>query len=176
MAETRKGEVTMKGNPVELAGPRLKVGDKAPDFDCVGEGLSAVKLGDTGSKARLFSVVPSLDTPVCNVQTRKFAEELRALKDKVEAYTVSLDLPFAQQRFCSEADITNVKNLSDTRDHSFGKNYGVLITSLPMPLLARAIFVVDPQGTLKYAEYVPEIAQEPNYDDALKALREAAGA
>lgn len=176
MAETRKGEVTMKGNPVELAGPRLNVGEKAPDFECVGDGLSLVKLGDTGSKARLFSVVPSLDTPVCNVQTRKFSEQIGALGDKVEAYTISLDLPFAQKRFCSEANIASMKNLSDTHDHSFGQHYGVLITSLPMPLLARAIFVVDTNGVLKHVEYVPEIAQEPNYDAALGALREAAGA
>ncbi len=175
MAEVRKGEVTMKGNPVDLAGPRLKAGDKAPDFECVSDGLSLVKLGDTGSKVRLFSVVPSLDTPVCNVQTRKFAEQLNALGDKVEAYTISLDLPFAMKRFCSESNISNLKNLSDTHNHSFGEHYGVLITSLPMPLLARSIFVVDTNGTLKHVEYVPEIAQEPNYDAALGALREAAG-
>lgn len=176
MADVRKGEVTMKGNPVDLAGPRLKPGDPAPDFACVGEGLSLVKLGDTGRKARLFSVVPSLDTPVCNLQTRKFAEQLGALGDHVEAYTVSLDLPFAQKRFCTEANITGLKNLSDTHDHSFGEHYGVLITSLPMPLLARAIFVVDTDGKIAHAEYVPEIAQEPSYDAALAALKQAAGA
>src|SRR6476646_5016633 len=101
MAETRKGEVTFKGNPIDLVGPKLKAGDKAPEFSCVGAGLSMVTLADTTGKARLFNVVPSLDTPVCNIQSRKFAEELLALGDKVAAFTVSLDLPFAQQRWCT---------------------------------------------------------------------------
>lgn len=176
MAETRKGEVTFKGNPIELVGPKLKPGDKAPDFACVGAGLSIVGLKDTAGKARMFNVVPSLDTPVCNMQTRKFSEELQALGDKVAAYTVSLDLPFAQQRWCTEAKVENLENLSDAHDHSFGEHYGVLIRGLPIPLLARAVFVVDPSDTVKYVEIVPEIAQEPTYEPALKALREAAGA
>jgi thiol peroxidase len=175
MAETRKGEVTMKGKPVELVGPKLKPGDSAPDFTCVGAGLSIVKLADTAGKTRLFSVVPSLDTPVCNIQTKKFAESLSALGDKVAAYTVSLDLPFAQARFCTESKIANLVNLSDTHNHSFGERYGVLIEGLPLPLLARAIFVVDPQNTIKHVEIVPEIAQEPNYDAALNALKATAG-
>ena len=137
MAETRKGEVTFKGNPIELVGPKLKPGDLAPDFICVGAGLSLVKLADTAGKARLFNVVPSLDTPVCNKQTKRFAEELTALGDKVAAYTVSLDMPFAQARFCTEANIENLKNLSDVHNHSFGQHYGVLIQGLPIPLLAR---------------------------------------
>ncbi|HEV3163447.1 MAG TPA: redoxin family protein, partial [Isosphaeraceae bacterium] len=112
MAETRKGEVTMKGNPMELVGPKLKPGDKAPDFTCVGAGLSIVKLADTGGKTRLFSVVPSLDTPVCSIQTKKFNDSLAELGDKVTAYTVSLDLPFAQARFCSEAKIHNMATIS----------------------------------------------------------------
>lgn len=176
MAETRKGEVTFKGNPVELVGPKLNVGDQAPDFTCVGAGLAVVSLADTAGKARLFNVIPSLDTPVCNVQTRKFSEELQALGDKVAAYSVSLDLPFAQQRWCTDAKVENVKNLSDVRDQSFGKNYGVLIQGLPIPLLARAVIVVDPSNTIRHIEIVPEIAQEPNYEPALKALKEAAGA
>ena len=174
MGATRKGEVTFKGNPVELAGPKLKPGDRAPDFSCVGAGLSVVALGDTTGKARLFNVVPSLDTPVCNTQTRKFAEELTALGDKVAAYTVSLDLPFAQQRWCTDAKVENVKNLSDVRDHSFGTHYGVLIEGLPIPLLARAVFVVDANDTIKYVEIVSEIVQEPDYGPALEALRAAA--
>jgi thiol peroxidase len=173
MAETRKGEVTMKGNAVELVGPRLKPGDPAPDFACVDEGLGLVRLADTAGKLRLFSVVPSLDTPVCNRQTHKFAEEINRLGDKVAAYTISLDLPFAMKRFCSESNITNLKNLSDAHDHSFGQHYGVLISSLPIPLLARAIFVVGADNTLKHVEYVPEIATEPNYDAALAAIRSA---
>jgi thiol peroxidase len=176
MAETRKGEVTFKGNPVELVGPKLKPGDPAPDFTCVGAGLSIVTLADTAGKARLFNVVPSLDTPVCNKQTKRFAAELTSMGDKVAAYTVSLDLPFAQARFCTEAQIENLKNLSDVHDHSFGKNYGVLIQGLPIPLLARAVFVVDPSNTITYVEVVPEIAQEPNYEPALEALKAAAGA
>lgn len=174
MAETRKGEVTFKGNPIDLVGPKLKAGDRAPDFTTVGEGLAIVNLADTTGKARLFNVVPSLDTPVCNKQTKRFAEELTALGDKVAAYTVSLDLPFAQARFCTEAQIENVKTLSDVRDHSFGKQYGVLIEGLPIPLLARAVFVVDPSDTITYTQIVPEIVEEPDYEPALAALKKAA--
>jgi thiol peroxidase len=176
MADVRKGEVTMKGNPVELAGPKLKPGDKAPDFAMVNEGLATVTLKDTGGKVRLFSVVPSLDTPVCSLQTQRFAKDLNALGDKVAAYTISLDLPFAMKRFCADHAIQNLTNLSDVHDHSFGEHYGVLIKSLPIPLLARAIFVVDPSDTIKYVEIVPEIATEPNYDAALSAIQSAAGA
>ena len=106
MAETRKGEVTFRGKPVTLVGPKLKPGDKAPDFKCVGAGLAFLSLDNTAGKARLFNVVPSLDTPVCNKQTKRFAEELKDLGDKVAAYTVSTDLPFAQARFCTEAKIS----------------------------------------------------------------------
>ena len=119
--------------------------------------------------------MPSLDTPVCNIQTKRFAETLNALGDQVAAYTVSLDLPFAQARFCKEGGITNMANLSDAHDHSFGAHYGVLIQGLPIPLLARAIFVVDPSDTIRHVEIVPEIATEPNYDTALEALKAAAG-
>jgi thiol peroxidase len=174
--QTRKGEVTFKGNPVDLVGPRIKPGDKAPDFTCVGAGLAVIKLADTAGKTRLFNVVPSLDTPVCNKQTRTFSEQLKALGDKVAAYTVSLDQPFAQARWCTEASVENIKSLSDVHDHSFGEHYGVLIKGLPIPLLARAVFVVGPDDTVKYAEYVPEIVQEPDYDPALAALKQAAGA
>jgi thioredoxin-dependent peroxiredoxin len=175
MADLRKGVVTFKGNPITLVGPELKTGDPAPEFKCVGAGLSVVSLTDTAGKARLFNVVPSLDTPVCNKQTKRFAEELKALGEKVAAYTVSLDLPFAQARFCTEASIDNLKNLSDAHNHSFGEHYGVLIQDLPIPLLARAVFVVDPSNTIRYAEIVPEIAQEPDYEPALAALKAAAG-
>lgn len=175
MAETRKGEVTMKGNPIELVGPKLQPGDKAPDFSCVDDGLGAVALKDTSGKVRLFSVVPSLDTPTCNMQTHKFAEQLNALGDKVAAYTISLDLPFAMKRFCNDANITNMTSLSDAHDHSFGERYGVLIEGLPIPLLARAIFVVDASDTIRHVEIVPEIASEPNYETAIAALKEAAG-
>jgi thiol peroxidase len=176
MADVRKGEVTMKGNPVDLAGPKLKPGDKAPDFQAVNEGLAPVSLKDTGGKVRLFSVVPSLDTPVCSTQTKRFADELNALGDKVAAYTISLDLPFAMKRFCSDNQIKNITNLSDVHNHSFGEHYGVLIKSLPIPLLARAIFVVDPSDTIRYVEIVPEIATEPDYAAALSAIKSASGA
>ena len=122
MAETRKGEVTMKGNPFELVGPRLKAGDPAPDFTCVGAGLSVVTGKEAAGKPRIFSVVPSLDTPVCCIQTKRFADTLTSLGDKVAAYTVSTDLPFAQARFCGDAKITNMVNLSDAHDHSFGEH------------------------------------------------------
>jgi thiol peroxidase len=174
--QTRKGEVTMKGNPVELVGPKLKEGDKAPDFTCVGAGLSIIKLADTAGKCRLFNVVPSLDTPVCNTQTRHFSQVLTELGDKVAAYTVSLDLPFAQARWCTDAKVENIKNLSDCHDHSFGEKFGVLIKGLPIPLLARAVFVVDSNDTIRHAQIVPEIVTEPDYAPALAALKAAAGA
>ncbi len=176
MAEPRKGEVTMKGNPIDLVGPKLQAGDPAPDFTCVDTSLGAVSLKDTGGKVRLFSVVPSLDTPVCSIQTKKFSEEVNALGDKVAAFTISLDLPFAMKRFCADNKIENLTNLSDTKNHSFGENYGVLISSLPIPLLARAIFVVDAKGKLTHVEIVPEIATEPNYESALAAIKAASGA
>ncbi len=175
MAEIRKGLVTFRGNPIDLVGPQLKPGDAAPDFTGVGAGLSIITLADSKGKTRFFNVVPSLDTPVCNIQTKKFAESLASMKDKIAAYTVSLDLPFAQARFCTDAKIDSLQNLSDVHDHSFGSNYGVLIQGLPIPLLARAVFVVDAHDKITYAEIVPEIAQEPKYDEALAALAKAAG-
>ncbi len=176
MADPRKGEVTMRGNPIDLLGPKLSPGDSAPDFTCVDTNLGAVTLKDTAGKARLFSVVPSLDTPVCSIQTKRFSEDVSTLGDKIASYTISLDLPFAMKRFCSDNKIENLINLSDAHDHSFGEHYGVLISGLPIPLLARAIFVVDASDKLTYVEIVPEIASEPNYDNVLSALKTAAGA
>jgi thiol peroxidase len=172
--QKRANAATFKGTPLTLVGPQLKPGDKAPDFTCL-SGLDTVTLAQTPAKARLFSVVPSLDTPVCSIQTKKFNEALGALKDKVACYTVSLDLPFAQKRFCGGENITNMQTLSDVHNHSFGQNYGVLIEGLPLPLLSRAVFVVDKAGKITYAEYVPEVATEPKYDPALAALKAAAG-
>jgi thiol peroxidase len=168
-------QVKFKGQPKDLAGPELKAGDNAPEFECVTQGLEVVRLADTPKKTRLFSVVPSLDTPVCSMQTKKFNDKLSELKDKIAAYTVSLDLPFAQARFCGDPNnkITNLQNLSDVRNGSFGKSYGVLLQGLPMPLLARAIFVVDKNNKITHAEYVSEVTQEPNYDKALAALKAA---
>ena len=167
------GQVKFKGNPVNTVGPTLKAGDTAPDFECL-TGLEIVKLANTPAKARLFSAVPSLDTPVCSMQTKKFNDGVAGLKDKATCYTVSLDLPFAQKRFCDAEKITNMNNLSDVRNHSFGKNYGVLIEGLPLTLLARAIFVLDKNNKITYTEYVPEVTSEPNYDKALAALKAVA--
>jgi thiol peroxidase len=166
-------QVKFKGNPVNLVGPTLKPGDAAPDFECL-SGLEIVKLGTTPAKARLFSVVPSLDTSVCSMQTKKFNDGVASLKDKAVCYTISLDLPFAQKRFCDAEKIVNMNSLSDVRNHSFGKHYGVLIEGLPLPLLARAVFVVDKNNKITYCEYVPEVTSEPNYDKALAALKAAA--
>jgi len=168
--EKRPNAVTFKGSPLTLVGPQLKTGAKAPDFNCL-NGLEFVSLGKTPAKARLFSVVPSLDTPVCSMQTKKFDESLAALKDKIACYTVSLDLPFAQKRFCTAENVTNMQTLSDVHNRSFGEHYGVLIEGLPLALLSRAVFVVDKNGTITYAEYVPEVTSHPNYDAALAAIK-----
>src|SRR5262249_28324376 len=153
----------------------VKVGAKAPDFKCLNGSLGTVTLTDTPAKARLFSVVPSLDTPVCSMQSKKFDEALAALGDKAAAYTISLDLPFAQKRFCSAVGVKNMTTFSDVHDNSFGKNGGVLLEGLPLKLLARSVFVVDKSGNVTYAEYVPEVTTEPQYAPALEALRKAAG-
>lgn len=173
--QKRANAVTFKGNPLTLVGPQLKAGDQAPEFACVSSGLEIINLGKTPAKARLFSVVPSLDTPVCSEQTKRFEQALTSLKDKVACYTISLDLPFAQKRFCTAENVSNMQTLSDVHNHSFGQNYGVLIEGLPLPLLSRAIFVVDKGGKITYAEYVPEVASHPNYDNAVAALKAAAG-
>lgn len=172
--EKRANAVTFKGSPYTLVGPQLKVGDKAPDFACLTGTLSVTKLADTPAKARLFSVVPSLDTPVCSLQTKKFEESLASLKDKVASYTVSLDTPFAQKRFCSAEGVASMQTLSDVHNHSFGQAFGVLLEGLPLPLLARSVFVVDKTGTITYVEYVPEVTSHPDYDKALAALQAAA--
>jgi thiol peroxidase len=171
----RPNAVTFKGTPHTLIGPQLKPGDAAPDFACAAASLDVITLAKTPAKARLFSVVPSLDTPVCSAQTKKFEEMLAGLKDKIACYTVSLDMPFAQKRFCSAENISTMQTLSDMRDQSFGKNYGVLIDGMPIPLLSRAIFVVDKAGKIAYCEYVPEVVDHPNYDKAVAALKAAAG-
>ena len=170
--EKRSNAVTFKGSPLTLVGPQLKPGTKAPDFTCL-NGLEKVSLGNTPAKARLFSAVPSLDTPVCSLETKKFDEAIGTLKDKVACYTISLDLPFAQKRFCTAEKVNNMQTLSDVHNRSFGEHYGVLIEGLPLALLSRAVFVVDKTGTITYVEYVPEVASEPKYDAALAALKAA---
>src|SRR6478672_4764152 len=171
--EKRANAVTFKGEGKTLVGPAIKAGDKAPDFKAL-SGLSPVTLADTPAKARIFSVVPSLDTPVCSMQTKKFDEGLAALGDKVASYTVSLDLPFAQKRFCSAEGVKSMQTLSDVHNHSFGTSWGVLLEGLPLPLLARSVFVVDKAGKVTYAEVVPEVTSEPNYAAALDALKSVA--
>jgi thiol peroxidase len=165
-------QVKFKDKMYDLTGPQLKPGDAAPDFETV-SGLDIVRLADTPKTVRFFSVVPSLDTPVCSMQTKRFNEAFNQLKDKAAFYTISLDMPFAQKRFCDTEGITNLKNLSDMHDQSFGKNYGVLIQGLPIPLLSRAVFIVDKNNKVVYSEYVPEVGQHPNYEKALSALNAA---
>jgi thiol peroxidase len=168
--QKRQNAVTFKGTPFTLVGPKLEPGTAAPDFECL-VGLDIVKLAGTTTKPRLFSIVPSLDTSVCSLQTKKFEDSLLDLGDKVAVYTVSLDLPFAQKRFCTDNNLKNMHTLSDVHDQSFGKNYGVLIEGLPLALLCRAVFVVDPRNTITYLEYVPEVTNHPNYDAAIAALK-----
>jgi thiol peroxidase len=163
----RTGATTLKGKPFTLVGPELKAGDAAPDFDVVDGTLSPVHLTDTGNKTRVFSVVPSLDTPVCDMQTKRFNEEAAKL-DGVDIYTVSMDLPFAQKRWCGAFGVDRVKMLSDHKEGSFGSQYGTLIKELRIE--SRAIFVISPDNKVKYAEYVKEVGDHPNYDAALAAV------
>jgi thiol peroxidase len=168
--EERTGLVTMKGKPLTLVGPQLKVGDQAPEFTLLANDLSEVKLSDSAGKVRFLSVVPSLDTSVCSLQTKRFNDYLAEVGEKVVAYTISCDLPFAQARFCSAEGIVNMKALSDHREVAFGQAYGLLIKELR--LLARAVLIVDAKDIIRYFQLVPEIGQEPDYGAALKALRE----
>ena len=167
----RAGATTLRGNPLTLLGPELKPGDAAPDFQAVDNGLQPVTLGATGPNVRIFSVVPSLDTPVCDAQTKRFNEEAAQLSG-VDIYTFSMDLPFAQKRWCGAFGIDKVKMVSDHRAGSFGEAYGTLIKELRIH--SRAIFVVDKNDTITHAEYVKEVADHPNYDSALAAARSAA--
>jgi thiol peroxidase len=169
--QKRANAVKFKDKMLTLIGPQLKKGDSAPNFSCVGANLDLVDLSKTPAKPRLFSVVPSLDTPVCSQQTKRFDQSVNDLKEKVACYTISLDMPFAQKRFCTAEGIANMQTLSDLHDESFGKNYGVLIEGLPFPLLSRSIFVVDKAGKIAYCEYVPEVGAHPNYEAALEALK-----
>jgi thioredoxin-dependent peroxiredoxin len=167
--QERKGLVTIHGNPLTLVGNPVKEGDKAPDFTVLDNDLNPVNLSAYKGKVCVISSVPSLDTPVCDMETRRFNTEAGKLSDDVVILTVSMDLPFAQKRWCGAAGVTKVKTLSDHRDASFGTAYGVLIKELR--LLARAVFVVDRQGTVRYVELVKEVATEPNYDAALQAVK-----
>ncbi|WP_026943213.1 thiol peroxidase [Helicobacter rodentium] len=162
---------TFKGNAVTLAGKEVKVGDKAPKVDLVAGDLSLKSVGGASGKYQVINVVPSLDTGVCATQTRKFNEKAASLPN-TEVFVVSLDLPFAQGRFCSTEGIKNVVALSDFRNKEFGNAYGVILADSPLQgLLTRAVFVVNPNGEVVHKEIVSEITTEPNYDAALNAVK-----
>ena len=165
----RTGIITFKGNGLTLVGHPVKVGERAPDFTALDNGLAPVSLHDLAGKAKVISVTPSLDTPVCDAQLRKFNEAAAALGPGVAMVNVSMDLPFAVGRFCTTAGIDKAKTLSDHRDASFGTSYGVLIKELR--LLARAVFVIDRDDVVRYAEVVPEVTNHPDYEKALAAAR-----
>ena len=167
----RSGAVTFKGNPLTLIGPEIKVGSKAPNFEVLSQDLSGITLDTFKGKNLLISVVPSLDTPVCDAQTRRFNQEAATLPN-IAILTVGMDLPFAQKRWCAGAGVNNLQTGSDHRDASFGKAYGVLIKELR--LLSRSIFLIDRNGIIKYIEYVPEVTSHPNYDAAVAAARSLA--
>lgn len=169
MPVERPGAVTFKGQPLTLVGPELKPGDKAPDFTIIDQSLQPASLKDYAGKVILLSVVPSLDTGICSAQTKRFNEEAAKLPEDVIILTVSMDLPFAQARFCGAENIDRVKVLSDHRDASFAQAYGTLVKELRLE--SRAIFVIDRDGVIRYVEYVPEIASHPNYDAALDAVK-----
>ena len=165
----KTGIITFKGNPMTLMGPELKVGDTAPDFVVADNGLAAVTLSSYAGKIKIIAAVPSLDTPVCDTETRRFNEEAAALPGEVVVLTVSLDLPFAQKRWCGTAGIDKVVTLSDYRERSFGLGYGVLIKELL--LLSRAVFVVDADNIIRYIQIVPEVTGEPDYAGAIAAAK-----
>jgi len=164
-----KGVITMKGNPLTLTGRTLKVGDRAPDFTVLDNNLSPVNLATYKGKVCVLSSVPSLDTPVCDMETRRFNQEASGLGSNVAILTISMDLPFAQKRWCGSAGVDKVVTLSDHREASFGTSYGVLIKELR--LLARAVFVLDRAGVIQYVEIVKELTQEPNYQAVLSAVK-----
>ena len=172
MAEERKGAVTMRGNPMTLVGPEIKVGQKAPNFNVVGKGMAPATLDQFKGKVKIITTIPSIDTPVCDAETRRFNVEASNLPGDVQILSVSMDLPFAQARWCGAAGVDKVATLSDWRSANFGTNYGALIKELH--LLARAVFVVDKNDNVTYVEYVKEVANQPNYEAALDAAKKAA--
>ncbi|MBI1372871.1 MAG: thiol peroxidase [Phycisphaera sp.] len=167
----RAGAVLLKGNPKTLVGDEVKEGQKAPAFTVKGQDLSDITLDSFAGKVLVLSTVPSLDTPVCEIETKKFNESAADLGDDVQILVVSLDMPFAQKRWCGANGVSNVKTGSDYMDHSFGKAYGVRIKEVGF--LARAVFVIDKTGTVTHAQLVPEVAQEPDYAAVLAAAKAA---
>ncbi len=167
--EERPGAATFMGNPLTLIGPEIKIGDKAPGFTVVDNELKPVTLADYKGKIKILSSVPSLDTPVCDTETRRFNLEAAELPDSVSLLTISMDLPFAQKRWCGAADINRVTTLSDYQDRAFGQAYGVLIKELM--LLARCVFVVDASDTVRYVQLVKEVTSEPDYKGVMAAVK-----
>src|SRR3989441_12212572 len=175
MAEERKGVVTFKGTPLTLVGPEVKPGQPAPDVTAVATSLQAVRLSDAKGKVLILSSVPSLDTPVCDTETRRFNQEAGKLGPGIEVWTLSMDLPFAQKRWCGAAGIDRVKTFSDFRHRTFGEAYGVRIVDGPIAgVNARAVFVVGKDGKVTHAQYVKEVSAEPDYEAVLSAARAAA--
>lgn len=164
----RQGIITIHGNPLTLVGDDVKVGTPAPDAELLDNDLKPVKLSSYRGKVLVLVAVPSLDTPVCDIETRRFNDEAAHLGPDIQLVTISMDLPFAQKRWCGAAGVTNLQTLSDHRQAEFGKAYGVLIKELR--LLARAIFILDREGTVKYVQLVPEVTNEPNYEEVLQTL------
>ena len=169
MTQERQGVITFKGNPMTLVGQPVKAGDAAPDFRVVDNALQAVTLASSAGKIRLITVVPSLDTPVCDTMTRTFNQDAAKLPGNVAVYAVSLDLPFAQKRWCGNAGIERVQTLSDYQDRAFVLNYGLLIKELK--LAARAVLVIDASDRISYLQIVPEVTSEPDYTAALDAVK-----
>ena len=167
--DERKGIATVRGNPLTLVGKELRVGEPAPDFEVIDNDLKPVKFSSYRGKVVIICSVPSLDTPVCDMETRRFNQEAPNLGPDVVILTVSMDLPFAQKRWCGAAGVENVTTLSDHREAAFGQAYGVLLKELR--LLARSIFVVDRDGVVRYFQLVKELGEEPDYEAALDALK-----
>jgi len=165
----RTGMITMRGNPLTLIGKEIKPGEPAPDFESLNNELKPVRLSSFRGKVVVISAVPSLDTPVCDMETRRFNSEAAKLSDDIVILTISMDLPFAQKRWCGAAGVDKVVTLSDHREAEFGKAYGVLIKELR--LLARAVFVVDAEGVVRYVQLVKEVAEEPDYDAVISAAK-----
>ncbi|MCA1988413.1 MAG: thiol peroxidase [Desulfarculus sp.] len=169
--QERKGLVTIHGNPLTLVGQEVKVGDQAPDFAVLDNDLNPKSLKDYAGKVLIISAVPSLDTPICDLETRRFNSEAGSLGPEVQILTISMDLPFAQKRWCGAAGVDKLQTLSDHREASFGLAYGVLLKELR--LLARAVFVVNRAGQVTYLQLVPEVTNEPDYEAVLQAVKAA---
>jgi thiol peroxidase len=166
----RTGLITMRGNPLTLIGHEIKPGNPAPDFESLNNELKPVRFSSFRGKVVVISAVPSLDTPVCDMETRRFNSEAAKLSEDIVILTISMDLPFAQKRWCGAAGVDKVVTLSDHREAEFGNSYGVLIKELR--LLARAVFVVDAEGVVRYVQLVKEVADEPDYDAVISAAKE----